>query len=152
MAEIRSRQFEPVAATAMQSPGSTGITVVPYDGTVEVLVGETVVACSTRGRSVREDDGCPLLYLPLEDIDDSVLRRSPKASYCPIKGAASFWTVKVGQTELSDALWGYLDPATTIDSLRDYVAFYVPYFTVRIDGEVVDLTRPDWNDRDFQEV
>src|SRR5262249_46773001 len=49
-------------------------------------------------------------YIPREDVRLDLLTATDKHTRCPYKGEASYWTAKVGDRELPDIVWSYLDP------------------------------------------
>lgn len=101
------------------------ITVEPYAGRVTVRAGSATVAETTRALELREADYPPVLYVPLDDVDRSVLRESPEHTYCPYKGEASYYDVVVdGAPGLDGAVWHYPAPYPAVAAIRDHVAFY----------------------------
>jgi uncharacterized protein (DUF427 family) len=78
----------------------------------------------------------PSYYIPLVDIDASVLRRGSGASFCEWKGAAIYWDVVIGPVVLSSVGWSYPNPSPAFAALRDHVAFYAgPFDRCSVDGE-----------------
>jgi uncharacterized protein (DUF427 family) len=100
------------------------ITVAPHEGRVVVRSGNTVVADTTRALDLDEASYPTVLYLPLEDVDSSVLRPSDTGSYCPFKGEASYYSLSVGGTEIPDAIWYYPQPYDAVGDIAGHVAFY----------------------------
>jgi len=45
-------------------------------------------------------------------------------TFCPYKGTASYWTIKVGSKVTENAVWGYPDPFDEVAAIKDFVAFY----------------------------
>jgi len=58
----------------------------------------------------------PVHYIPLTDVDQTILRRSPTETYCPYKGEASYYSITATQTDgtddITDAVWAYIDEHT----------------------------------------
>ena len=48
---------------------------------------------SDRALELREASYAPVLYVPLEDIDQDLLRRSELHTWCPYKGEASYYDI-----------------------------------------------------------
>jgi uncharacterized protein (DUF427 family) len=82
----------------------------PYPRRMRALIGDRVVLDSVRGRLLHESNHLPVLYVPLEDIDPSVLERTGKRTHCPFKGDASYWTIRAGDRTAEDAVWAYEAP------------------------------------------
>jgi uncharacterized protein (DUF427 family) len=53
-----------------------------------------------------------------------LLEPSDRASHCPHKGDARYWTVTVGRRSASDAVWGYPAPLEPAAFLAGHVAFH----------------------------
>jgi uncharacterized protein (DUF427 family) len=76
--------------------------------------------------------------MPPADIDQRVLRRSDRRSFCEWKGEAIYWHVDLGGTLLRDVAWSYPNPTPGFAILRDHLAFYpAPFDHCTIDGEQV---------------
>ncbi len=100
------------------------ITVAPTDGRVVVRAGGQVIAETDRALTLQEASYSPVQYLPLEDVDPAVLRRTDHTSYCPFKGEASYYTVTIPAGELENAIWTYNDPYDAVADIAGHVAFY----------------------------
>jgi uncharacterized protein (DUF427 family) len=85
---------------------------------VRVVHGGETVVDTTRAVRVIES-GPPAYYVPRADVRVA-LERSPAASTCPWKGAATYWSLPGAP----DAAWSYEDPLPDAEALRDHVAFY----------------------------
>ncbi|MGO1304279.1 MAG: DUF427 domain-containing protein [Sphingomonas parapaucimobilis] len=80
----------------------------------------------------------PSWYLPPADIDQGVLRRADRRSFCEWKGEAIYWHVTLGETVLRDVAWSYPNPMPGFAILRDHLAFYAGAFDhCTVDGEQV---------------
>ncbi|GAM01796.1 MULTISPECIES: DUF427 domain-containing protein [Sphingomonas] len=80
----------------------------------------------------------PSWYLPPADINQGVLRRSDRRSFCEWKGEAIYWHVTLGETVLRDVAWSYPNPMPGFAILRDHLAFYAgPFDHCTVDGEQV---------------
>ena len=100
------------------------ITVSPHDGRVVVRVNGTVVADTTRALDLNEASYPTVLYVPLDDVDQSVLAPSETGSYCPFKGEASYYSLSVDGTEIPDVLWYYPQPYDAVGEIAGHAAFY----------------------------
>jgi len=88
------------------------------------LVGDTVVVDTQGARLLHETAIKPVAYVPLADVDSSLLTRTDTSTHCPFKGDASYWSLTVGDRVVEDALWAYEEPLPEADWLRGYGAFY----------------------------
>jgi len=96
----------------------------PYPRRVRALVGDRVVLDSMRGRLLYESDVLPRLYVPLEDIDDSLLERTDTSTHCPFKGDASYFTLAAGDHVIEDAVWTYEEPIEPAAWLEGFACLY----------------------------
>jgi len=83
-----------------------------------------VVADSRRGLTLRESTYPPVHYIPIEDVDRSLLERTETTTYCPYKGDANYYSVPEGGERSVDAIWVYEDPRDAVKEIKDHVAFY----------------------------
>ncbi len=65
----------------------------------------------------------PVFYFPRKDVRMDLLVKSDLRTHCPFKGDASYWSIKVGETTISDAVWSYETPYDESSSVREYLAF-----------------------------
>lgn len=89
---------------------------------VRVFFGGQAVADSTRVYLLR-DGGSPVYYFPEVDVKTAFLVPSTFTRNAPIRGNASFWSVKVGDRVAQDAAWTYRAPVQGAEFLKGYVAF-----------------------------
>ena len=108
----------------MQPGPDHPITVEPTAQRVVVKVAGQVLADSTNALTLREADYPPVQYIPLSDVEQSLLAPSEQTSYCPYKGDASYYSVPVGGEQTVDAVWTYRQPYAPVAEIADHVAFY----------------------------
>jgi uncharacterized protein (DUF427 family) len=101
------------------------ITVRPTSGHVTVSVGDVTVAETDRALSLAEASYPVVQYIPLQDVDQGLLRRTVTGSYCPYKGEASYYSVALpdGSAE-ADIIWTYEQPHDAVREIAGHVAFY----------------------------
>jgi uncharacterized protein (DUF427 family) len=85
--------------------------------------GATVVD-TTRGRLMHETGLLPVFYAPIEDLDHDLLAATGHSTHCPFKGDASYWSVRVGEHEIENAIWHYPEPIDSAEWLKGYAGFY----------------------------
>lgn len=90
---------------------------------VRVELAGTTVAESGRTKLLHETDLLPVYYFPDSDVDGDLLERSDRTTWCPIKGEASYWSVRVGERLAPDAAWAYREPIAGAPPMEDHVAF-----------------------------
>jgi len=72
------------------------------------------------GHLLHESNHLPQLYVPFGDLDAERLERTDKRTHCPFKGDASYWSVRVGDRVVENAVWAYEDPIDEASWLRGY--------------------------------
>jgi uncharacterized protein (DUF427 family) len=100
------------------------ITVEAADVRVVVSAGDKVVADTTAALVLREASYPPVYYVPMADVDQTVLRPSATQTYCPYKGDASYYSVAIPDGEITDAVWTYSTPYPAVGGIAGHVAFY----------------------------
>jgi uncharacterized protein (DUF427 family) len=88
-----------------------------------VFNGETI-ADSRRAKLLHEAGHLPVYYFPREDVRWERLEESDHTTYCPFKGDASYWSVRVGERVAENAVWGYPEPIDSCPPIAGYLAFY----------------------------
>jgi uncharacterized protein (DUF427 family) len=100
------------------------ITIEPSPDRVVVTVAGKTVADTRRALTLREADYEPVAYVPLEDVDRSLLEPTDHSSYCPFKGDANYYSVPAGGERSANAVWEYRSPYPAVDEIAGHVAFY----------------------------
>jgi len=88
------------------------------------------VADSTAAHLLFETRHLPVYYFPRGDVRMDLMAPTDHHTFCPYKGRASYWTIRVGDKSSENAVWGYPDPYDEVPALKDFVAFYWD----RVDG------------------
>ena len=100
------------------------ITIEPTPGRVVVTVAGKVVADSKAALTLREASYPPVQYIPMKDVDASLLVPTDNATYCPYKGDASYYSIPAGGAKTDNAVWVYKTPYDAVAQIKDHVAFY----------------------------
>ncbi|NLU81824.1 DUF427 domain-containing protein [Rhodococcus sp. HNM0569] len=100
---------------------------------VDVRRSSRHVRIAAPGRVLAETDRCAMLfetsfpfpryYVPREDVAVDLIP-SDTRSVCPYKGEASYWSVRVGDSLLSDIAWTYHQPLDVASGIAGHVCFY----------------------------
>jgi uncharacterized protein (DUF427 family) len=96
----------------------------PYPRRVRAFLDGVAVVDSTRTLLLLEARHLPVYYFPPQDVRTDLLEPTDKRTRCPHKGDASYWSVRVGDRVVGDAVWSYQDPLPERTDIKGYLAFY----------------------------
>lgn len=105
---------------------------------VKVVVAGETVAETRRPVLLFETGLATRYYMPKTDVRLDLLAPSDTKTECPYKGEASYYSLRVGETLIEDAVWYYPFPDPEVSQIRGMFCFYegkMDSFTV--DGESV---------------
>ena len=100
------------------------ITVSPTGRHVTVRVNGEVVAETDSALTLQESTYPAVQYIPLADVNRTLLRPTDTATYCPYKGDASYYSVVTSGATVDDAIWTYEKPYEAVAEIAGHVAFY----------------------------
>jgi uncharacterized protein (DUF427 family) len=63
-------------------------------------------------------------YFPKASVRAEFLEDSGHSTYCPWKGEASYYSLRVDGARNENAAWYYADPSSEAARIRDHVAFW----------------------------
>jgi uncharacterized protein (DUF427 family) len=113
------------AEKIVQQPGPEHpITVTPNGKRVRVTFAGRVVADTTRALTLRETTYPPRHYIPRDDVDMSLLVRTDHHTYCPYKGDAAYYSIKIGDRTSENAIWTYEQAYPAVAEIAGHLAFY----------------------------
>jgi len=121
----RARTRSARMAKKVLTPGPLHpITIDENDRRVTVTVDGREVASTTRALELREAVYPAVQYIPLDDVDPNVLESSDHTTYCPFKGDASYYHLRIDGRLIENAVWTYSKPYDAVAPIRGHVAFY----------------------------
>ncbi len=91
---------------------------------VRVIFAGLTVADSKQVKRLIEYGRLPVYYFPLEDVRQDALEATDHSTHSPLKGEASYRTIRVGDRLVHNAAWSYPDPLHGGPQVKGYVAFY----------------------------
>jgi uncharacterized protein (DUF427 family) len=100
------------------------VTITPNPNQVRVIFNGRVVADTTRAVTLRESTYPPVLYIPRDDAAMALFTRTDRATHCPYKGDASYYSISAGGRVAKDAIWSYEHPFSAVDEISGRLAFY----------------------------
>src|SRR5437763_9596399 len=100
------------------------ITFEPSPRRVRVQLNGEWIADSTKAHLLFETRHLPVYYFPRSDVRLDLLTPTEHHSFCPYKGTASYWTIRVGDRMSENAVWGYPESYDEVAAIQDFVALY----------------------------
>ena len=97
------------------------IDISPSPHPITVRFGNIVLAESDDALLLQETRHEDVFYLPMRDVNLSILTPTDLSTYCPFKGHASYWSLNEMQINF---VWSYPDPYLEVDAIRSYFSFY----------------------------
>ena len=91
---------------------------------VRVIFAGITIADSKHVMRLQEYGRLPVYYFPLEDVRKDVLVATDHHTNSPLKGDASYWTIRIGDRVAENAAWSYLNPLPDGPQVKGYIAFY----------------------------
>ena len=104
---------------------------------VAIAWGEIQVARTRNAVLVLETSHPPSYYIPLSDVDQSLLRQGAGNSFCEWKGRAAYWSLASNTQVLPNVGWSYPKPLAGADWLANCIAFYPTNLRCTVGGEKV---------------
>lgn len=105
---------------------------------IQIFFAQTLIVETQRAFRVLETSHPPTYYLPPDDVRMEYMQRSAGGSFCEFKGAAIYYTLRVGSKEAPSVAWAYPRPTRGFEPLANYLAFFVePMDGCFVDGERV---------------
>lgn len=121
------------------STSSYRFTLVEHPRRLRAEIDGVVIADSVHVKVMEETRLPPVYYFPATDVRMDLMQRTDHRTYCPFKGNASYWTLRVNERVLENVAWGYEDAQSEADGIRGHVAFYAD----RLDGWFEDEQRSE---------
>jgi len=104
---------------------------------IEIRWGKTLIAKTRSAWTVRETSHPPSFYLPVSDVNKTLLRAAGRGSFCEWKGPAMYWDLLDGERCLQSVAWSYPQPLAGAEPLADCMAFYAHHLDCKVDGAQV---------------
>ena len=112
---------------------------------VRVVIDGQTVAETRRPHLIFETNHPVRYYIPQDDVRMDWLVPSATTSRCPYKGAASYWSVKLGHETFADLVWGYMDPIAECPKIKGLVCFFHEQgCDIYVDDELIERPKTKW--------
>ncbi|MGW2023458.1 DUF427 domain-containing protein [Streptomyces decoyicus] len=103
--------------------------------TLEVRLGDTVIARSEHPAVLFESGFAPRWYVPRADLDETRLRPVEGQTFCPYKGLCDYYDIG----DVHRGAWSYRTAYREVDRIGDMVSFEPDEVEVSLDGERLRL-------------
>ena len=112
---------------------------------VDIAVDGVVVASSDDVVTLHETGLPPRSYIARADVRTDLLDRTDKATTCPFKGGASYWSLRLDDGTLhADIVWSYEDPIPGMEAIAGRLAFFDERVDVIVDGKPQSRPQTQW--------
>ena len=91
---------------------------------VVVSAAGRVIADTRDALTLRESTYPAVQYIPLKDVDMSLLEPTDHSTYCPYKGDCAYYSIPIGGDKSVNAVWTYEVPFAAVAEIKDHFAFY----------------------------
>jgi adenylate cyclase len=108
----------------------------PLAKQVSALYQGVMLADSDNVMLLQETRIAPVHYFPREAVRMDLFERSDFVSYCPFRGNATHYSLRVGDIAADNILWSYEDPLKDAAGIKGYVAFYTDQVNISFPGEL----------------
>ncbi|MEU6772222.1 DUF427 domain-containing protein [Streptomyces sp. NPDC046759] len=103
--------------------------------TLEVRLGDGVIACSERPVVLYESGFAPRWYVPRTDIDETRLHPVEGQTFCPYKGLCDYYDIDGAHR----AAWSYRSAYAEVGRIDGMVSFEPDQVEVLLDGKRLEL-------------
>jgi uncharacterized protein (DUF427 family) len=101
---------------------------------VRVEVDGQMLAETTRPVLLFETGLPTRYYIPKLDVRMDLLEPTSTVTHCPYKGAASYWSLHIGDKTYRDFVWCYPRPIPEIPKIENLLCFYNEKVDLYVDG------------------
>jgi uncharacterized protein (DUF427 family) len=91
---------------------------------VRVIADGIVIADSTRALTLKEARYPAVQYVPREDANMGLMKRTDRVTHCPYKGDATYFSIVANGKTLDNAIWTYETPYPAMAEISGHLAFY----------------------------
>jgi uncharacterized protein (DUF427 family) len=91
---------------------------------VRVTAGGVVIADTTHALTLKEASYPAVQYVPRQDANMALLKRTERTTHCPYKGDANYFSVVADGKTLENSIWTYETPFPAMAEITGHLAFY----------------------------
>ena len=105
-------------------PPGRSLYIEPTPKRIRVEVDGETIADSRRAVILQESGLQPVYYFPPDDVRTDLFEPTERHTKCPIKGEASYHSIRVGEREVKNGAWYYPEPIEGAAQIAGMIAFY----------------------------
>jgi len=105
-------------------PAGRSLYIEPTPKRIRAEVAGEAVADSRSALILSESGLQPVYYFPREDVRLELFEPTERHTKCPIKGEASYYSIRVGDREVRNGAWYYPEPIEGAEPIAGMIAFY----------------------------
>jgi uncharacterized protein (DUF427 family) len=105
-------------------PAGRSLYIEPTPKRIRVEVDGETIADSRRAVILQESGLQPVYYFPPEDVRTDLFEPTERHTKCPIKGEASYYSIRVSEREVKNGAWYYPEPIEGAAQIAGMIAFY----------------------------
>lgn len=109
------------------------VNISPFEGRVSIFVKGKMIASTRNALKLEEARLTPVYYFPKSDLVAEYYFENSSETYCPFKGNARYWDVRIDGDVIEQVVWGYDEPYDEVAILSEYVAFYTDKVRIIVD-------------------
>lgn len=91
---------------------------------VRVTFAGRVIADTKRALVLTETSHAPVSYIPRDDVDLTLIKRTAHKTHCPYKGDCSYYSIHVDGRVAENAIWSDEQPIPDVAEIAGRLAFY----------------------------
>lgn len=121
------------------------VDVLPSSRHIRIVIDGQLVAETRRPKLLFETNHPVRFYIEREDVRMDLLVPSATKSRCPYKGPADYWSVKLGERQFDDMVWGYMEPIAECPKIKGLLCFFHERGAdIYVDGEEIPRPKTKW--------
>jgi uncharacterized protein (DUF427 family) len=91
---------------------------------LRIVFNGVTIASTDRAKRVLETSHPPVYYIPAEDIKLEYLIETAQRTWCEWKGWSTYYNLSVGDRQVTNAAWRYIDPTPNFSGIHNSYSFY----------------------------
>lgn len=117
----------------------------PSSKHVQIVFNGVTIVDTRQAYRVLETSHPPVYYIPRDSVLKAELFQTARQTFCEFKGAARYWTLRVGDRTAENVAWSYPNPTPEYAVVAGYLAFYPSRMDAcTVDGELVKAQAGDF--------